>query len=122
MEVAWDDLTEDLLLQGIHRVTEDERQGQTVPDEDCGRGYACGSMQYQTVPAADCGRGYACGSMHLKRFVISLPSLVKEAIRRGKLMRDQPVSPQDLVTYWVEYVVRHKGARHLRSPFLDMPW
>ncbi|XP_050735244.1 UDP-glycosyltransferase UGT5-like isoform X2 [Eriocheir sinensis] len=45
-----------------------------------------------------------------------------EAQRRAKVMRDQPLSPGDWTTYWVEYVLRHQGARHLRSTALEMPW
>ncbi|KAG8336178.1 hypothetical protein J6590_050380, partial [Homalodisca vitripennis] len=29
--------------------------------------------------------------------------------------RDRPMSPLDTAVYWTEYVLRHKGARHLRS-------
>ncbi|XP_050735224.1 UDP-glycosyltransferase UGT5-like isoform X1 [Eriocheir sinensis] len=46
----------------------------------------------------------------------------EEAQRRARVMRDQPMSPGDWATYWVEYVLRHQGARHLRSPALDIPW
>ncbi|XP_046658304.1 LOW QUALITY PROTEIN: UDP-glycosyltransferase UGT5-like [Homalodisca vitripennis] len=35
---------------------------------------------------------------------------------------DRPMSPLDTAVYWTEYVLRHKGARHLRSPAVDMPW
>jgi hypothetical protein len=28
----------------------------------------------------------------------------------------------DTATYWVEYVIRHKGAPHLRVAGLDLPW
>ncbi|KAK3854863.1 hypothetical protein Pcinc_038698, partial [Petrolisthes cinctipes] len=38
------------------------------------------------------------------------------------IMSDQPHTPAHKVTYWVRYVIRHSGARHLRSPLLDMPW
>lgn len=24
--------------------------------------------------------------------------------------------------WWIEYIIRHKGAKHLRSPAVDMPW
>lgn len=27
----------------------------------------------------------------------------------------------DKVTWWIEYVIRHNGAQHLRSPAVDMP-
>uniref|UniRef100_A0A1B6FW51 UDP-glucuronosyltransferase n=1 Tax=Cuerna arida TaxID=1464854 RepID=A0A1B6FW51_9HEMI len=36
--------------------------------------------------------------------------------------RDRPMSPLDTAVYWTEYVLRHKGARHLRSAAVDMPW
>ena len=29
-------------------------------------------------------------------------------------MHDRPIKPMDLANYWIEYVVRHKGAPHLR--------
>ncbi|KAF2367396.1 UDP-glucuronosyl/UDP-glucosyltransferase [Trinorchestia longiramus] len=42
--------------------------------------------------------------------------------RRSLVMRDQPLSPQDTVVYWTEYVIRHGGAPHLQSPVRTMPW
>ncbi|KAG8272878.1 hypothetical protein J6590_032030 [Homalodisca vitripennis] len=32
------------------------------------------------------------------------------------------MSPLDTAVYWTEYVLRHKGGRHLRSAAVDMPW
>lgn len=34
--------------------------------------------------------------------------------------RDVPMKPLDLAKYWVNYVVRHNGARHLRSAGQDL--
>lgn len=34
--------------------------------------------------------------------------------------RDQPMTPTDTMVYWSEYVIRHKGAPHLRSAGLDL--
>ncbi|CAL4064935.1 unnamed protein product [Meganyctiphanes norvegica] len=45
-----------------------------------------------------------------------------EATRRSRVIRDQFLAPQDIVNYWVEYVIRHKGAQHLQSPVKHMPW
>ncbi|RZC39915.1 UDP-glucuronosyltransferase 2B20-like, partial [Asbolus verrucosus] len=38
------------------------------------------------------------------------------------LLFDQPMNGLDKAVWWIEYVLRHKGARHLRSPAVDMPW
>ncbi|XP_063921929.1 UDP-glycosyltransferase UGT5-like [Zophobas morio] len=35
---------------------------------------------------------------------------------------DRQVSPMETAIYWVEYVIRHKGAPHLRVAALDLPW
>lgn len=35
--------------------------------------------------------------------------------------RDMPLSPMDTAIYWTEYILRHKGAPHLRSSAVDLP-
>jgi glucuronosyltransferase len=40
----------------------------------------------------------------------------------SKIFTDRPMSPQQNVVYWVEYVVRHKGAKHLRSAGLELSY
>ncbi|XP_054278544.1 UDP-glucosyltransferase 2-like [Macrosteles quadrilineatus] len=45
----------------------------------------------------------------------------KERVRhRSVLLKDQPESPLLRALYWVEYVLRHKGAPHLQSPAKDL--
>lgn len=44
------------------------------------------------------------------------------AQRLSSVMRDQPVPPGDWAAYWIEYVIRHRGATHLRCPAVRMPW
>ncbi|KAK9892165.1 hypothetical protein WA026_018367 [Henosepilachna vigintioctopunctata] len=34
---------------------------------------------------------------------------------------DQPTSGLDKIIWWCEYVIRHKGAKHLKSPSADIP-
>lgn len=48
--------------------------------------------------------------------------ILDEVHQRSRLMRDQPMSPADWATYWVEYVLKHQGASHLRSPAVYIPW
>jgi glucuronosyltransferase len=37
-------------------------------------------------------------------------------------LRDQPRTPLEQAVYWTEYVIRHKGAPHLRSAVVDLAW
>lgn len=36
-------------------------------------------------------------------------------------MRDQPQNGIEKAVWWIEYVIRHKGAKHLRSIAVDLP-
>ncbi|CAH2058056.1 unnamed protein product, partial [Iphiclides podalirius] len=38
------------------------------------------------------------------------------------LMQDQPQTPLERTTWWIEYVLRHGGAKHLRAPAANMSW
>jgi glucuronosyltransferase len=38
------------------------------------------------------------------------------------VIRNQPQSALDRAIYWTEYVIKHKGAPHLRSAAADLPW
>ncbi|XP_038562116.1 UDP-glucuronosyltransferase 2C1-like [Micropterus salmoides] len=40
----------------------------------------------------------------------------------SKLHRDQPMKPLDQAVFWIEYVMRHKGACHLQTQFNKMSW
>lgn len=37
-------------------------------------------------------------------------------------MHDQPMTPLERAVFWVEYVLRHRGAPHLRSAALNLAW
>lgn len=38
------------------------------------------------------------------------------------LHRDQPIAPMNQAVFWIEYVIRNKGAPHLRTEAYKMPW
>lgn len=42
--------------------------------------------------------------------------------RLSSLHRDQPMHPLDTALFWIEFVMRHKGAAHLRTESHKMPW
>ncbi|XP_066506497.1 UDP-glucuronosyltransferase 1A5-like isoform X2 [Hoplias malabaricus] len=42
--------------------------------------------------------------------------------RLSSLHRDQPMKPLDTAVFWTEFVMRNKGAPHLRTKAYRMPW
>ncbi|TMW45132.1 hypothetical protein DOY81_009787, partial [Sarcophaga bullata] len=42
--------------------------------------------------------------------------------RISSIFHDRQVNARDTAVYWIEYVIRHKGAAHLRSAGLDLKW
>ncbi|KAF5291331.1 hypothetical protein FQA39_LY03482 [Lamprigera yunnana] len=63
------------------------------------------------------------------------PTVLKEAIMEvaenpkyrnkvkdlSQLLSDVPATGLEKAMWWIEYVLRHKGAKHLRSPAVDLP-
>jgi glucuronosyltransferase len=46
----------------------------------------------------------------------------ENAQRLSRIYRDQPLTPLQQAVFWTEYVIRHKGAPHMRSAVLDLTW
>jgi len=46
----------------------------------------------------------------------------KNMMQMSRLHRDQPEKPLDRAVFWSEFVMRHKGASHLRTESYKMPW
>ena len=43
-------------------------------------------------------------------------------MRISKLMKDSPRTPLEKTGDWIEYVLRHGGAQHLRAQVFNIPW
>nr|XP_057944412.1 UDP-glucuronosyltransferase 2C1-like [Doryrhamphus excisus] len=54
--------------------------------------------------------------------VLVNPSYRINIQRLSRLHRDQPIAPLDNAIFWIEFVMRHKGAAHLRSESYKLPW
>ncbi|XP_003510511.3 UDP-glucuronosyltransferase 2B4-like isoform X1, partial [Cricetulus griseus] len=50
------------------------------------------------------------------------PFYKENAMRLSRIHHDQPVKPLDRAVFWVEYVMRNKGAKHLRVAAHDLTW
>lgn len=47
----------------------------------------------------------------------------KENVERMSIkLRDQPMTPQERAVFWTEYVIRHRGAQHLKPPIAHLSW
>ncbi|XP_044124046.1 UDP-glucuronosyltransferase 2A2 isoform X2 [Neovison vison] len=56
------------------------------------------------------------------RTVINEPSYKQNATRLSRIHHDQPVKPLDRAVFWIEFVMRHKGAKHLRPAAHNLTW
>uniref|UniRef100_A0A1I8MPJ4 UDP-glucoronosyl and UDP-glucosyl transferase n=1 Tax=Musca domestica TaxID=7370 RepID=A0A1I8MPJ4_MUSDO len=54
--------------------------------------------------------------------VLNNPKYRENVQTFSKLYRDRPMTPRQLVRYWVDYVIRHNGAKHMQSPAVHMTW
>lgn len=54
--------------------------------------------------------------------ILETPSYRNNIERLSQLHHDQPMSPMDTAIFWIEYVIRNKGATHLRSAGFRLPW
>uniref|UniRef100_A0A8C5YRE8 UDP-glucuronosyltransferase n=1 Tax=Marmota marmota marmota TaxID=9994 RepID=A0A8C5YRE8_MARMA len=54
--------------------------------------------------------------------VINDKSYKENIMRLSRLHKDRPIEPLDLAVFWVEFVMRHKGAPHLRPAAHDLTW
>ncbi|XP_050501765.1 UDP-glycosyltransferase UGT5-like [Diabrotica virgifera virgifera] len=50
------------------------------------------------------------------------PKYFETARKLSDLSRDRPVNPMDLALYWTDYIVKHKGAPHLRVAAMELTW
>lgn len=43
-------------------------------------------------------------------------------VKLSQILLDKPMKPLESAVFWIEYVVRHKGAAHLRTDWHQLPW
>ncbi|KAM5271268.1 UDP-glucuronosyltransferase 2B17-like [Ctenodactylus gundi] len=54
--------------------------------------------------------------------VIDNPSYKENAMWLSTIHHDQPIKPLDRAVFWIEFVMRHKGAKHLRPLAHNLTW
>ncbi|GAA6218622.1 UDP-glucuronosyltransferase 2A1-like [Lates japonicus] len=68
------------------------------------------------------------GTLNKDNFLEALKTVLYEPSYRenmqelSRLHRDQPMKPLDRAMFWIEFVMRHKGATHLKTDSYKMSW
>jgi len=57
---------------------------------------------------------------HAIQTLLTTPSFAKTATEVSARFHDQQQTPLDRAIWWTEYIIRHKGASHLRSASRDL--
>ncbi|KFO23824.1 UDP-glucuronosyltransferase 2B17 [Fukomys damarensis] len=56
------------------------------------------------------------------KMVLNSPSYKENAMWLSTIHHDQPMKPLDRAAFWIEFVMRHKGAKHLRPLAQNLTW
>ncbi|KAB0801400.1 hypothetical protein PPYR_05754 [Photinus pyralis] len=54
--------------------------------------------------------------------VLQDPKYLDNARSRSNILRDNPQNPLEKAIFWIEYVLRHNGAHHLKTAALNLRW
>ncbi|XP_054967449.1 UDP-glucuronosyltransferase 2B15 isoform X2 [Pan paniscus] len=54
--------------------------------------------------------------------VINDPIYKENVMKLSRIHHDQPMKPLDRAVFWIEFVMRHKGAKHLRVAAHNLTW
>uniref|UniRef100_A0A2K6JXJ3 glucuronosyltransferase n=1 Tax=Rhinopithecus bieti TaxID=61621 RepID=A0A2K6JXJ3_RHIBE len=72
------------------------------------------SLDFNTMSSTDL--------LNALKTVINDPLYKENATKLSRIHHDQPVKPLDRAVFWIEFVMRHKGAKHLRVAAHDLTW
>ncbi|KAF5270902.1 hypothetical protein FQR65_LT17760 [Abscondita terminalis] len=81
--------------------------------ESVSKGYAV------TVPFLELSEEKLCNAISE---VMSNSKYRQNIQKRSRLFKDQPVKPMEKAVFWVEYVLRHDGAHHLKTSAFKLHW
>ncbi|XP_040481428.1 UDP-glucuronosyltransferase 2B31 isoform X3 [Ursus maritimus] len=72
------------------------------------------SLDFHTMSSTDL--------LNALRMVINDTSYKENAMTLSRIHHDQPIKPLDRAVFWIKFVMRHKGAKHLRPASHDLTW
>nr|XP_018898301.1 PREDICTED: 2-hydroxyacylsphingosine 1-beta-galactosyltransferase-like [Bemisia tabaci] len=74
------------------------------------------------------GQGASIDDLTFEKFteiinkIVYTPSYAENSKRLAKIYGDLPATSLERAVYWVEYVIRHKGAHHLKPASVTLPF
>ncbi|XP_014301461.1 UDP-glucuronosyltransferase 2B31-like isoform X1 [Myotis lucifugus] len=71
-------------------------------------------LDFNTMSSADL--------LNALKTVINDPLYKENTMKLSRIHHDQPMKPLDRTVFWIEFVMRHKGAKHLRPAANDLTW
>lgn len=72
------------------------------------------SLDFHTMSSSDL--------LNALKAVLNNPSYKENVMRLSTIHHDQPMKPLDRAVFWIEFVMRHKGAKHLRPLGHNLAW
>ncbi|XP_035308383.1 UDP-glucuronosyltransferase 2B7 isoform X4 [Cricetulus griseus] len=72
------------------------------------------SLDFHTMTSSDL--------LNALKEVIKNPSYKKNVMWLSTIHHDQPMKPLDRAAFWIEFVMRHKGAKHLKPLAYNLTW
>uniref|UniRef100_A0A2S2NCV0 UDP-glucuronosyltransferase 2B16 n=1 Tax=Schizaphis graminum TaxID=13262 RepID=A0A2S2NCV0_SCHGA len=58
----------------------------------------------------------------IKEMITNYDKYKLKAMELSRRFKDRPNTPKEEVIYWTEYVIKHKGAHHLKTAALKLSW
>ncbi|XP_066137700.1 UDP-glycosyltransferase UGT5-like [Euwallacea fornicatus] len=59
---------------------------------------------------------------YLIKELLNDPKYQANVKQRSRLFHDRPMPPMETAVYWVNYIIRHGGAPHLKVAGINLPW
>ncbi|XP_032772326.1 UDP-glucuronosyltransferase 2B7 [Rattus rattus] len=72
------------------------------------------SLDFHTMSSSDL--------LNALKAVVNNPSYKENVMWLSSIHHDQPMKPLDRAVFWIEFVMRHKGAKHLRPLAHNLAW
>jgi len=58
----------------------------------------------------------------IKEMTTNYAKYKMNAMELSRRFKDRPRTPKEEIIYWTEYVIKHKGAHHLKSTAVQLSW